>query len=594
MYFYHHPNKDDTARTCGALGRVAARLRHFRTSEDGSLIVFGLFLLLVMLGLTGMAVDVIRVETTRTQLQNTMDRAVLAAADLDNDLDAKAVVEDYFDKAGLSQYLSDVQVTSSSAAGALSYRRVSATAQAEMDTLFMKFSGVDSLTAASGATAEQGITDLEISLVLDVSGSMGGWTYGGSKIEKLREAAKDFSYYMQCNPNAQRGSGEPCSVNDGKVSISMVPYAEQVTVGETLLEKFNDPLLTHVDITDEHASSHCVTFDPEDFETADIMARNAQTPYWELKRTGHFDARSRWYDSTPNNRTCRTDDWRQVRPFVGDHTELEGYIDALRASGNTSIDIGMKWGTILLSPEMRKIVADLTSTPGAGGAPVVDPAFFGRPYNFDQDYSMKVIVLMTDGVNTTQYYLKEPYRNGLSEVWRNTYYDDAFSIYNPDIDQYYYTKDGTWHDDPYGQGTDEVTVTNRTCTKNKKWWRGVRCSYTTTTQTVDQPGSAVQMTYQEVWEEFPTQWYERFSWLERPVESYGNATKNAQLDDICTAAKQQGIIVYTIGFEVDGAADTVMSKCATSPGHYFPANGTNLAEVFGTIASSINQLRLTQ
>ncbi|WP_212523990.1 TadE/TadG family type IV pilus assembly protein [Actibacterium sp. MT2.3-13A] len=586
------PQRGDTRRR-GRLRRLAT-LRRFARREDGSLVIFGLFLLLIMLGITGMAVDVIRVETTRTRLQNTMDRAVLAAADIDNDLDAKAVVTDYFDKAGLGQYLGDVQVTSTTAADEVSYRRVSATAQAEVRTMFMRLSGIDTLTAASAATAEQGITDLEISLVLDVSGSMGSWTDGGTKIAKLREAAKDFSYYMQCNPNAARGSGKPCTVQAGKVSISMVPYAEQVTVGPTLLAQFNDPQLTLVDITDEHANSHCVTFDPEDFATADIMARNAQIPYWELKRTGHFDARSRWYDTTPDNRTCRTDSWREIRPFVGDHSEMEGYIDGLRAGGNTSIDIGMKWGTALLSPEMRQIVGKLTSTAGAGGAPVVDPDFLGRPYNYDQDYSIKVIVLMTDGVNTTQYYLKEPYRNGLSEVWRNTYYDDAFSVYDPGRGQYFYTKDGTWHDDPYGQGVDQITVTQRTCTRDKKWWRGVRCTDTTLTQTVDQPGSAVQMSYPEVWETFPTDWYAGFSWLANPVASRGNADKNGQLDAICTAAKRQGIIVYTIGFEVGGDADTVMAKCATSPGHYFPADGTNLAEVFGTIASSINQLRLTQ
>lgn len=574
MCFERRP-ASDIARRHRPLHRLAVRLRRFGQGEEGSLVIFGLFLLLVMLGITGMAVDVIRVETTRTQLQNTMDRAVLAAADINNDLDAKAVVEDYFSKAQLREYLGDVEVTSNTAAGEISYRRVSASAQAQVNTVFMKLSGVESLTAASAATAEQGITDLEISLVLDVSGSMRGWTYGGSKIENLREAAKDFSYYMQCNPNAQRGSGEACTVKKGKVSVSMVPYAEQVVAGETLLDEFDDPLLTPVDITREHVSSHCVTFDPEDFETANIMARNAQIPYWELKRTGHFDARSAWYDSTPNNRTCRTDDWRQIRPFVGDHAELEGYIDALRAGGNTSIDIGMKWGAVLLSPEMRNIVADLTSTAGADGTPVIDPDFFGRPYNYDQNYSMKVIVLMTDGVNTTQYYLKEPYRIGYSEVYRNSKFQDEFSIYNADRNQYYWTYDDSWHDEAFGQGEIERCY----------WWGYCR--------NVD-TGQAIQMEYPEVWEKLPTRWYERFPWLERPVSSYGGDAKDGQLDAICTAAKEQGIIVYTIGFEVPEHSDAVMSKCATSPGHYFPADGTNLAEVFGTIASSINQLRLTQ
>ena len=46
-----------------------------------------------------------RYETQRTQLQYTLDRAVLAAADLDQTLDPQGVVEDYFSKAGMSDYL---------------------------------------------------------------------------------------------------------------------------------------------------------------------------------------------------------------------------------------------------------------------------------------------------------------------------------------------------------------------------------------------------------------------------------------------------------------------------------------------------------
>jgi hypothetical protein len=38
----------------------------------------------------------------RTSLQNTLDRATLAAASLSQQLDAEDVVTDYFDKAGLA------------------------------------------------------------------------------------------------------------------------------------------------------------------------------------------------------------------------------------------------------------------------------------------------------------------------------------------------------------------------------------------------------------------------------------------------------------------------------------------------------------
>ena len=60
----------------------------------------------------------------RTKIQNTIDRAVLAAADLDQTLDPSAVVTDYMDKAGVGQHLSEVNVNEG-----LNFRTVTATAQ---------------------------------------------------------------------------------------------------------------------------------------------------------------------------------------------------------------------------------------------------------------------------------------------------------------------------------------------------------------------------------------------------------------------------------------------------------------------------------
>ena len=58
------------------------RLNRFRQDEDGGLIIFSLYLFVMMLMIGGLAVDFMRYEITRTRLQNTLDRAVLAAADL--------------------------------------------------------------------------------------------------------------------------------------------------------------------------------------------------------------------------------------------------------------------------------------------------------------------------------------------------------------------------------------------------------------------------------------------------------------------------------------------------------------------------------
>jgi len=561
--------------------RSSTRLGTFGRDQDGSLLLFGMMILILMLWAGGLAIDAIRVETTRTNLQNTIDRAVLAAADLNQSDDAQAVVADYFDKAGLSQYLGAVTVSSTRASGQLSFRRVSASASATINTMFMNMLGIDTLVAASSGTAEEGITDLEISLVLDVSGSM-GWSSssGNSKIYELRNAAKDFVYYMMCNPNETRTSGAACSVEYGKVSITLVPYNEQVVAGANLLGEMN--------VTSEHLYSNCVTFSANQFQSAAI------DPNVALKRTGHFDPWSNyWNYASNNNRTCRLENWREIQPFMDDYQALEARIGNLSAGGYTSIDVGMKWGSALLDPGMQGTVTNLIAKNDGSGGTVVNPVFAGRPYSYTKDYSMKVIVLMTDGVNTTQHYLKDAYRDGLSPIYRNTAYTSRYSIYNANTGKYYYTYDGTWNDFPYGDADGQVaTTTNTRC--RWSWWYGYRCWTTTSTSTLNQPGSAVQMTYPEVWNKFSTKWFAGWSWLSDPVSTWGNATKNARLQDVCDATKAQGVIVYTIGFEVSGNADTVMSNCASTPGHYFAANGTNLSETFGTIASSINQLRLTQ
>lgn len=569
----------------GLRTRLGLRLHAFRRDEDGSMILFSLFILILMLMAGGVAIDAMRAEYTRVTIQNTLDRAVLAAADLDQSEDAKGVVIDYFDKANLSEYLDteSISVDSSTAAGQLSYRRVTASASTDVPALFLPMLGIETLAAAGVSSAEEGITDLEISLILDVSGSM-GWasSTGNSKIYELRNAAKDFVHYMQCNPNTSRTSGQPCSVDFGKVSITMVPYSEQVVVGETLLSQFM--------VSDEHNYSHCVTFSADEFQDAGIPLDV------ELQRAGHFDPWSNGDYANDNSRPCRLNSWRQIRPYVANHNDLYSYIGSLSAGGNTSIDVAMKWGAALLDPDAQEVITALTASTDDEGntiTPVVDPAFDGRPYNYTDDYTMKVIVLMTDGVNTDQHYLKDGYREGLSEVYRNTYYSSRFSIYNANTGKYYYTHDGTWNDWPYGDADGEtVTTTNTHCSYS--WWYGYRCWTETTTQTIDQPGSAVQMTYPEVWDKFTTDWYDDWSWLETPESSWGNGTKNARLDTICDATKEEGVIVYTIGFEVTYDSSQVMTACASTPGHYFSANGANLSEIFGTIANSINQLRLTQ
>ena len=103
----------------------------------------------------GIALDLMRFEERRTTLQNTVDRAVLAAADLNQTLEPKAVVKDYFLKAGLTPPKdSDITVDQ----GAFNeWRTVQASVTEQMPTWFMNMVGVKELTTPADSTAEERI-----------------------------------------------------------------------------------------------------------------------------------------------------------------------------------------------------------------------------------------------------------------------------------------------------------------------------------------------------------------------------------------------------------------------------------------------------
>ncbi len=108
----------------------------------------------------------------------------MAAASLDQTLDAEDVVADYFAKAGLSDKLKSVSVDEG-----VNYRTVTADAKAVSQNFFMSMVGIDSIDAPAASIAEQRITNVEIALALDISGSM---YVTPSRIANLKVAAKDF------------------------------------------------------------------------------------------------------------------------------------------------------------------------------------------------------------------------------------------------------------------------------------------------------------------------------------------------------------------------------------------------------------------
>lgn len=76
-----------------------------------------------------------------------------------------------------------------------------------------------------------------------------------------------------------------------------------------------------------------------------------------------------------------------------------------------------------------------------------------------------------------------------------------------------------------------------------------------------------------------------------------NGSSSSQAVNVCNGMKNRGIIVYTVGFNLgaDQAARDVLTQCASSPSYFYEAtNGADLRSAFQRIADRIGELRLTQ
>ncbi|MEQ9504924.1 MAG: ubiquitin-activating E1 FCCH domain-containing protein [Hyphomonas sp.] len=76
-----------------------------------------------------------------------------------------------------------------------------------------------------------------------------------------------------------------------------------------------------------------------------------------------------------------------------------------------------------------------------------------------------------------------------------------------------------------------------------------------------------------------------------------NGNSFSQAGSYCTAMKQAGVKVYTVGFEVpsSGALRDAVTNCASSPQYaHFPSGSEELISVFNQIGRDINEVRLVK
>ena len=538
---------------CRSGVRRLERARRFGRDESGALAIWAVFMLMMMLTAGSLGVDLMLAESRRTAAQSTLDRAVLAAADLDQTISPEEVVRSYMTRAGLEGHVTGVEVTEG-----LNFRNVQASVSMEQDTILMGMLGVDKLPIMANATAEEAVSEVEVSLVLDISGSMGS----NQRLPRLKEASEEFVDILL-------DSAEP-----GAISLSVVPYATQVSVGETLLDQFT--------VSREHGLSHCVNFAGGAFDDIELAT---DAP---LERTAHFDPFSPYtWGRGPFREVCRSEPEAEVLAFGQDRHVLTDRIDALTADGNTSIDIGVKWGAALLDPSTRPAIDALVA---AGD---IDAAFAGRPRDHDEPEVLKVLVVMTDGENTTLFEKRDAFRSGPSDFWIDP---DSGQLSFETIREGqescgWHRRGGRWR-----WICEQEEDTTAYFIPHREEWRSTPWG----------GSDAYRLDYADLWGETSVGYHaymrylatrnadDYYAWDDETYEEVSFQTKDTRLSRVGRAARDAGIVIYTVGFEVRDRSAGVLQDCASSPAHFFRVEGLEISDAFTAIARQVRQVRLTQ
>ena len=198
-------------------GAAASALRGFLGGNRGGVAVWGGFMIVPLLGFMGIGVDSARGYMVRARLSQALDAAGLAAGkQFTNETKAREAAEMVF-KANFPAGYMDAGLTGPNITFNTTAQTVTVAASAVLPTYFVHLVGVDTLTVAANTEVMRNGMNLEIAMVLDVTGSM---NQPSSKIADLKLAAKDLIDIVVYADQSEYYS-----------KVAIVPYSNAVNVG---------------------------------------------------------------------------------------------------------------------------------------------------------------------------------------------------------------------------------------------------------------------------------------------------------------------------------------------------------------------------
>ena len=216
-------------------------------------------------------------------------------------------------------------------------------ANVEVQMTLARIAGLEKVVFPVSASTLFEQNDIELSLALDVTGSMAP----AGKLDSLKDASKDLFDILL-----------PDSGTPNKVRIALAPYSSGINVGDY-----------DTTVAGETASLGCA-FERENGDDASEAAPVSGT-YFKVRGDAGIAAGAR----CPGAR---------IVPLTDDKSLLEREVNSYTASGSTAGHLGAMWASYMISPEWKSIFTG-------------DNA----PADYRDGKTLKAFVLMTDGLFNT-------------------------------------------------------------------------------------------------------------------------------------------------------------------------------------------------
>lgn len=368
--------------------------RKFAANEHGGIAILFALMAMVLFTVIGIAVDVARTESVRSEVQSALDDALLSAAAQSRRQDADPIelAKKYFNENWTRKFQDtpvDIQIIKDED-GSLTGNAIVA-----LPTTITKVAGLSTLTLDLSATVTMGEGAVELVLALDTTGSM-----AGAKIDTLKSSASELVETLFDVSSASE-----------RIKIGVVPFAQYVNVGmenrnEIWMSVDEDSSETVENCYDKReiiSKSNCRTetgtgsndgvpytyeYEACDYEYGDpkpVCEPYTATTTWygcAGSRSYPLNIKDKNFTSSPvpgvMNMACGT----PALPLTNEKGDVLDTLTGLSASGETYIPAGLTWG-------WRALSQDVPFTGGAAYGATTD----GIPVR-------KILVLMTDGTNT--------------------------------------------------------------------------------------------------------------------------------------------------------------------------------------------------